>query len=358
MSQNELVLTHLPAIPAERVLTQVVTADTHLSPEAIDAVVTSRPDSTRRAYAADRKAYHDWCATHGRTVMPATPETMTEYATHLAGTPRGKDRRSAAPSSIERAMSAITTWHEEYGHPKPVMKGARAVINGYKERLATTKDPAARPRKASPAVPTALRAMLADLDRATLAGARDAALVLVGFATAARMSELVSLDVADIRTTATGLDTSLYRRKIRAFTDNAVLYGSHPATCPVRAVLAYLDMLAEAGRSGPLFMRIDRHGRLAPPLTRKGQPIGGPDGRLTAQAAGQVVARLADRAGLDGEWSGHSLRRGFATAARRAGHDLVRIGRTGGWADGSRALLGYMEDVDRVTDSPLIGIGL
>jgi hypothetical protein len=83
-----------------------------------------------------------------------------------------------------------------------------------------------------------------------------------------------------------------------------------------------------------------------------------PSGRMTPETAADVIASLADAAKLEDKWSGHSLRRGFATAARRAGHDQIRIGRTGGWADGSKALAGYMEDGDRVTDSPLIGIGL
>ncbi|CAL9326133.1 hypothetical protein [Streptomyces sp. SudanB182_2057] len=61
---------------------------------------------------------------------------------------------------------------------------------------------------------------------------------------------------------------------------------------------------------------------------------------------------------LVGDWSGHCLRRGFATAARAAGHDPLEIARAGGWADGSRDLARYMDDVDRVKNSPLVGIGL
>ncbi len=62
------------------------------------------------------------------------------------------------------------------------------------------------------------------------------------------------------------------------------------------------------------------------------------------------------RSSLTGQWTGHSLRRGFATAARRAGHDLERIGRHGGWADGSRALLGYLEEADRWEQNPVAGL--
>ncbi|MGW2620344.1 site-specific integrase [Streptomyces sp. NPDC001500] len=208
-------------------------------------------------------------------------------------------------------------------------------------------------------MPSALRAMLATLDRDTLIGKRDAALLVLGFASAARVAELVALDLADVPESENGIEASVYRKKIKAFSDTAVPFGSNPATCPVRAVRALREAMAEEGRTdGPLFVRIDRHGRIAPPMYRRGVPIGDPTGRLTAQAAAQVVERVAAAAGLEGQWSGHSLRRGFATAARKAGHDLVRIGRHGGWADGSRALLGYLEDSDRWEDNPVTGTGL
>ncbi|MFE2768760.1 tyrosine-type recombinase/integrase [Streptomyces albidoflavus] len=333
--------------------------DRHLSPGTVAAIAASVPDSTRRAYGADREAFTAWCAEEDRTPLPATAETMAEYVRHLTVTPRPRTGRPAAPSTIERAMSAVTTWHEDEGKPRPSMRGARAVLNAYKDRLARSSDPAATARQATPAQPQQLRAMLAGVDRATLAGKRNAALVLVGFATAARVSELVAANRVDVVEAEHGWDVHLYRGKVRKHTTTALLYGTDPATCPVRALRAYLEALTAAGRTeGPVFLRVDRWDRLAPPLTRHGRPIGDPAGRLTAEAAADVVERLAVAAGLAGAWSGHSLRRGFATAARAAGHDPLEIGRQGGWADGSRVLARYMADVDRVKNSPLVGIGL
>ncbi|MFJ7137725.1 tyrosine-type recombinase/integrase [Streptomyces fungicidicus] len=331
--------------------------DRHLTPAALQAVADGIPDSTRRAYLTDMTAFTAWCATVGRRPLPATPETLTEYVAHLSLTPSARTGRPLAPSSIERALAAIRTAHKAVALPVPETKGARKVLSGYRERLALTKDPAARPRKAAPATPDALREMLATLDRATLAGKRDAALLLFGYACAARVSELAALDQADIVDTEDGLLVNVYRRKLKRHDEVAVPYGSHPATCPVRAVRALLTALAAQERTaGPLFVRIDRHGRLAPPMTRHGQTIGDPDGRITPTAAAAVITRAADAAGFEGKWTGHSLRRGFATAARRAGHTLERIGRHGGWADGSRALLGYMEEGDRWERNPVAGL--
>lgn len=346
-------------VRADSDLSAVSNESPPLSAAAREALAAGTADSTRRAYSADWETFTRWCAAAGRTPLPATPETVVEFVTALTLTPRPRTGRPYSPSSIERALAAVRTAHAAANAPLPSTKGARVVLRGYKDRLARAKDPAARARKAQPAVPTALRAMLDTLDRDTLVGQRDAALLLLGFATAARVSELVALDLADVPETQQGIEASMYRRKVREFSDTAVPYGSNPATCPVRAVRALREAMAGEGRTeGPLLVRIDRHGRIAPPMVRCGMPIGDPAGRLTAQAAAQVVARVAEAAGLEGQWSGHSLRRGFATAARRAGHDLVRIGRHGGWADGSRALLGYLQDTDKWEDNPVTGTGL
>ncbi|WP_461712342.1 site-specific integrase [Streptomyces sp. DSM 41013] len=339
--------------------------DRHLSPETVAAIEESAAASTRRAYATDRELFAAWCAEEGRVPVPASGETMAEWVRHLTVTPRPRTGKPAGPSTIERAMSAVTSWHQEQGHPKPNMRGARAVLNAYRDRLAEAREEAAQARQATAALPVQIRAMLAGVDRTTLAGKRNAALVLLGFATAARVSELVALDLAAVEETEHGYDVTLYRKKVRKHTTNAILYGTDPATCPVRALRAYLAALEAAGRTeGPLFVRVDRWDRIAPPLTRRNkdtgivEPIGDPAGRMTAEAAAEVVERLAVAAGLSGDWSGHSLRRGFATAARAAGHDPLEIARAGGWVDGSRVLARYMDDVDRVKNSPLVGIGL
>jgi len=337
-------------------LTNPLPTPTPLSPAAAAALAAGMPSSTRRAYTGDWTRFTAWCRRTEQTARPATAETLIEYATHLAGLGR-------APSTIERALAAIRTRHRAAGARLPDTVGARLVLRGYAD--ARTQAKIHSPRRA---VPTALRAMLATLDRATPIGTRDAAILLLGFATAARRSELAAVNISDLVETEDGLEVRLYRAKVHRDAPVAVAYGTNAATCPVRAVRAWHTVLIGAGRTtGPLFVRIDRHGNLAPPLVRAGRPIGDPTGRLTGQATAHIVARTASAAGLHTadapdapilRWSGHSLRRGFATAARRAGHDLVRIGRHGCWKDGSPVLLGYLEDADRWMDNPLIGVGL
>ena len=328
-----------------------------LSPEAQAALAAGRADSTRRAYREDREAFIRWCAEHGQQPLPATQNLLVEYVTHLTRTPRSRTGRPSAPSSLERMLSAITTMHAELDLPKPETKGARTVIAGYKHQLAIDKKPGGKQRQVSAALPPALRKMLDTLDRDTLIGKRDAVMLLLGYAAATRSSELVGIDIGEPVECDEGYLVSVYRVKMKKFTESAIPYGKSPATCPVRALRALIVAMREAGRTeGPLFVRIDRHGRIAPPMMRRGQPIGDPSGRLTADAASDVVERLAEAAGFEGRWRGHSLRRGFATAAQRSGAPMVRIARQGGWTDNSTSLARYFDEGDPWEDNPVTGL--
>ncbi|WP_405668321.1 tyrosine-type recombinase/integrase [Streptomyces sp. NBC_00055] len=283
-------------------------------------------DSTRLMYSADMAAFTAWCGSIGRRPLPATPETVTEYVAHLTVTPSPQTGRPLAPGSINRILTAVRAAHRADALPAPETEGARKVLSGYRKRLTAAKGRAearaARPRRAGPSAPDALREMLATLDQDTLIGKRDAALLLLGYACTAHVSELVSLDQADAVETNAGLLVTLYRRPLKRHDKVAVPYGPTPATCPVWAVRALLAALNAKGRTdGPLFVRIDRHDRITPPMTHHALSVGAPSGRITPTVAAAIVTRAAMLAGFEGQWTGHSLRRGFDTAARRASRE-------------------------------------
>jgi len=323
----------------------------HLSDTARRRIRHSVPESTRRVYAGDLRRYVSWCADQGRSPLPATAADLAEYASHLADA--GK-----AAATIERALAAIATAHRAAGLDRPDTTLARAVLRQHRRELADTGRTV---RKAAPVTVAALRAMVAALDASTLAGVRDRALLVVGFALGARRSELARLDIADVQVVEQeGLQVTIRRSKTDRDSAGRVValpYGSHPDTCPVRTMRAWLDALAAHGvTTGALFRRIDRYGTLG----RAPHGRGAPDGRLTGQAVAIIVRRAAQRAGLDpaSAFSGHSLRRGFATETYAAGADPLRIARHGGWKDGSATLLGYIEEVDRWKANPLVGVAL
>lgn len=318
------------------------TSAAQLSSGALAAVTAGMPEATRRAYREDVERFVQWCRDSGRGGLPANGAALTEYATHLAYGCHW------SPVSIERARWAILKWHSIAELPQPSTDGLVSVLKGYREHLATAKSPKAKPRKATAASKDAIAAMLGKLDRSTAAGRRDAAIVLLGFGVGARRSELAALDIGDLDFQERGVQVTVYRKKTRKMDDPVIHYRPSPALCPVRAAEAWVATLAASGRTtGPLFVRISRHGQLANPIVRAGVPIGNDDGRMTGQAVAEVVRRCAIRAGLSGRWTGHSLRRGLATAMRQAGAERRDIERQGGWSADSRAVAGYIDDADR-----------
>lgn len=156
----------------------------------------------------------------------------------------------------------------------------------------------AQPGKA-PAVVDDLKLMLGQLP-ATRVGLRDRAVLLLGFSGAFRRSELVSLDVADLEFARAGLIVTLRKSK----TDQegggrrlGIPFGSSEATCPVRAVQAWLETARIA--DGPIFRALDRFQRVQA-------------GRLSDKAIARIVKRRAKAVGLDpARYAGHSLQLGW-----------------------------------------------
>lgn len=362
----ELVDDRLPALRHEAGELALPSADPDawLPPEAQEDIQHGIADSTDDAYTRDFREYATWCQSAGRRPLPAAPQTVTHYISHLTRTPRETTKRPYGPSSLERIISSIRTTHSAAGHQPPETKGARKVVAGYRKRLAAADDPTAHPNKTSPMLPDVLRAALSVVDRTTLRGKRDAAILLLGMACAARASELAALNVESVtepeEVREVGIRVRVYRKKTKKWQNVTVKYGKHPDTCPVAAARAYLAGLRDEGHTrGPLFLRIDRWGYLAAPIYRNGQQIGDPTGRMTTEALSDVVEKSMAAIGMGGRWRSHSLRRGFATAALLAGADPIHTSRHGGWADGSKAFQGYVEEADGLgKENPLTNIGL
>lgn len=338
--------------------------DGGLSPATRAAIAEGIPAETRRGYAGDWARFTAWCESTGRSALPATGDTLTEYMTYL----KGQDK---SPGTMDRALASIAVAHGVADLPKPSTVGARRVLKGHEAERKKSKDPRRKPRRAAAATPPVLRKMVAVTDTTTAIGCRDVAALLLGFAIAARRSELRLLDWADVQEVEEGLAVEVWRPKVNHEGPLGVPYGSNPATCPVRAVRTWRQYLLDHRRQavGPVFLRIDRHGHIAHPMHRNGQEIGDPTGRITGEGISDAVNRAAARADLAApsellpnlppRWSGHSLRRGFATAAKQAGTDLIETGRHGGWADRSKSLASYFEEAGIWDETnPLYGIGL
>lgn len=189
--------------------------------------------------------------------------------------------------------------------------------------------------------------MVARLELTTTTGVRDRALLLAGFALAARRSELVALRVSDLEETPEGFRVTVRRSKTdqeARGTTRALPYGSDPETCPVRALSAWLAMAGIT--EGPVFRAVDRWGHVA-------------DRALTGQAVALIVKSAAAGAGLEPDkYSGHSLRAGFCTTAAARGASERAIARQTGHAPNSTVLRSYIRHATVFTDNAAADLGL
>ena len=267
---------------------------------------------TRRNYQSDWEQFTAWCTDAVRSPLPASDETIAMYALYCGQT------SGHTVSTIERRLSAIRKLHRDAGFPSPTGEHVRQVVRLLKREKGT------RPKQKTAILPDQLREILRAIDGSTPRGARNRAIMVLGFATGARRSELAALELADVSFVKQGVRVLVRRSKTDqqgAGREICVFRGSRPETCPVRVLRAWLRFRGEA--AGPLFTRLDT---LASDLLP-----------MTGHSIRSVVQRCVELAGMDPtEYAGHSLRAGMITAAamngapdsvvmQRSGHKSVTV---------------------------------
>jgi site-specific recombinase XerD len=238
---------------------------------AIDLAKAEKAASTRKAYGMDFRIFQAWCDARGVPALPAAPETVAAYLAAHAATSKA--------STLGRRVAAIRYAHKLAGLALPTdAEGVKATMRGIRRTYGS-----ARVRK-SAAVAGKMLGMVATATEG-LAGLRDRALLLLGFAGAFRRSELVALDVVDLEETETGLLVKIRGSKTdqeRQGVTIAIARGD--IACPVKALRRWLD--AAGIEAGPLFRPIDKAG------TVRGS-------RLTCRSVANIVKAYAARAGFD-----------------------------------------------------------
>lgn len=265
-----------------------------------DYAAAGMAGNTQRAYRADWADFTAWCDETGVQALPAAASTLSLYLTDRAGL--------VAVATLARRMAAIRAAHRQAGEAVPASFALEQVWSGIRRAHGRP----ARPKRAM---------LLADVRLAvqaapdTLAGLRDRAMILVGFAGALRRSELVAIELEGedagpvrVRFVAGGAEILIDRSKADQLGEGAVVgipYGVNSETCPVLALRAWLE--AAAITAGPVFRAIDRWGHV--------RPAG-----LTPNVVARIVKDGAARIGLDpAAFAGHSLRSGLATSAALSG---------------------------------------
>lgn len=273
-------------------------------------------DNTLRALAADSRIFGAWCASAGRSMLPATPETLVAFIDAQA------EMKSRA--TVERYRSSIAALHRAAGLPNPC---ADEIVRLAVKRMSRTKG--RRQKQAEPLNRTSIERMLAvktpgRLHRRVLEGEREmplialrnAALVAVAYDTLLRRSELVSLYIEDLERGADGSGTVLVRRsKADQEGEGAIKYLAPDSMQHIKAWLAAAGL-----DSGPLFRPLTKGGR--PGRTALGDAEVYRVFREVAVAAGLKLPRLP---------SGHSTRVGATQDMFAAGFELLEVMQAGSW---------------------------
>lgn len=291
--------------------------------------------ATLAAYAADWADFSAWCRARSIAALPAAPATVAGYLAALAG--------SHAGATLRRRVAALGRAHRMAGHP---WSAAHPVI---RDTLAGIARQHGRPARRAAALGTAeIRRLVATCSDG-LCGQRDRALLLLGFAGALRRSELVGVQREHLTVTPEGLRLLIPRAKGDQAGRGAELgipRGSRAATCPVRAVEAWLA--ASGCAFGPVFRKIDRWGSIE-------------TAALHPYALPKILARRLALAGI--KTSGlerlslHGLRAGFITEAYRAGALDEAIMEHSRHRD-IRTMRGYVRRARLLTESPVKTLGL
>lgn len=194
-----------------------------LASDAASLIEHARAANTRRAYQTDWIHFRAWCTRHNAVPLPADPRVVALYITDLSQGGRG--RKPLKVSTIERRLAALAHYHRVAGHELNVHDRA------LRETWAGIRRTHGRaPRRKQATVTEFLRLLVATCPSDTLAGIRDRALLLVGFAGCFRRAELVSLDVDDCATNDEGLILTLRRSKTDQEATGAIKglpYGAH-----------------------------------------------------------------------------------------------------------------------------------
>ncbi|MGV1832879.1 tyrosine-type recombinase/integrase [Agrobacterium vitis] len=268
--------------------------------------------NTRKAYASDWKHFSTWCRRQNLSPLPPEPQLVGLYITACASGTAERGRKPNTVSTIERRLSAIG-WNCTQ----------RGMMLDRKDRhiatvMAGIRNSHARPPVQKEAVMAAdIIAMLETLDRGTLRGMRDRAMLLIGYAGGLRRSEIVGLDLkADQTEDGRGWIEIFDKGMLVAvrgktgWREVEVGRGSSDATCPVAAVETWIKFAKLA--HGPLFRRVTGQSKAV-----------GPE-RLNDKEVARLVKRAAMAAGVRGDlseieraikFSGHSLRAGLASSA-------------------------------------------
>jgi len=270
-----------------------------LQEETLLNLQSSKAINTVRAYKSDFRDFGLFCAQNGFKSLPSEPKIVSLYLTHLS-------TKEVKLSTLKRRLVSIGVIHKLKGHyldtkhpiiienimgirrrKGSIQKGKKPLLINYLKKVINVID---------------------EYNNEDLKKFRDRSIILMGFSGGFRRNEIVSLNYDDLDFVNEGLKINLKRSKTDQYGEGSVKglpYFDNAQYCPVLSLKNWLQV--SNINSGPLFRRFSKGSKLS-------------ENRLTDQTVALLIKKYLKLAGIDNKnYSGHSLRSGFATTAAESG---------------------------------------
>ena len=282
-----------------------LTTDLKLLHEAtLNNLKSSKAANTLRAYKSDFKDFTRFCSKHSLKSLPSEPKIVSIYLTYLS--------KNSKMSTLKRRLVSIAMVHKLKGHyldtKHPVIIENLMGIKRINGSIQKGK---------KPILINDLRKILKVIDEQNIKDIkklRDKSIILIGFSGGFRRNEIVSLDYEDLNFVHEGLKITVKRSKTDQFGEGSIKalpYFEESIYCPVTILQRWLNISKIS--KGALFRRFSKGSILT-------------SYRLTDQTVALLIKKYLNMAGVDSEnYSGHSLRSGFATSAAEFGAEERNI---------------------------------
>jgi len=280
-------------------MNDIITDIKALQEETLLNLQSSKANNTVRAYKSDFNDFGAFCAQNGFKSLPSEPKIVSLYLTHLS-------TKDAKISTLKRRLVSIGVIHKLKGHYLDT-KHPSIIENimGIKRRKGSIQ------KAKKPILINSLKLIINAIDKENnqeIKKFRDRSIILIGFSGGFRRNEIVSLDYDDLDFVPEGVKINIKRSKTDQFGEGftkALPYFDSSQYCPVMSLKNWLDISKVT--SGPVFRRFLKGSKLS-------------ENRLTDQTVAILIKEYLNLAGINSKnYSGHSLRSGFATSAAESG---------------------------------------
>jgi len=280
-------------------MNNIITDIKALKEETLLNLQNSKANNTVRAYKSDFKDFELFCLKNGFKSMPSDSKIVSLYLTYLS-------TKDVKMSTLKRRLVAIGVIHRLKGHYLDT-KHPSIIENimGIKRRKGSVQ------KGKKPLLINNLKTIINvidDIKDDEIKRYRDRTIILIGFSGGFRRNEIVSLDFDDLDFVNEGLKINLKKSKTDQFGEGSIKalpYFDNPNYCPVKSLQKWLNY--SKIDNGPVFRRLNKGSKLT-------------ENRLTDQTVAILIKKYLQISGIDSKnYSGHSLRSGFATSAADSG---------------------------------------